>query len=117
MLAGVFAAYWWALAGGRPDSEARAVGFAAIVFSNLALLFVTRSRRRTALATLREPNAALWWITLGALAALGVAIYVPWAGALFKFSALGAAELALAAGAGVAGVAWYELLKLSAKMR
>jgi Ca2+-transporting ATPase len=117
MLAGVFAAYWWALAGGRSDSEARAVGFAAIVFSNLALLFVTRSRRRTALATLREPNAALWWITLGALAALGVAIYVPWAAPLFKFSALGAAELALAAGAGVAGVAWYELLKLSAKMR
>jgi Ca2+-transporting ATPase len=66
---------------------------------------------------LREPNAALWWITLGALAALGVAIYVPWAAPLFKFSALGAAELALAAGAGVAGVAWYELLKLSAKMR
>jgi len=117
MLAGVFAAYWWMLADGRSDSEARAVGFAAIVFSNLALLFVTRSRRRTALATLREPNAALRWITLGALAALALAIYVPAAAAVFKFAPLGALELAIAAGAGVAGVAWVELLKLAARTR
>jgi Ca2+-transporting ATPase len=117
MLAGVFAAYWWMLADGRSDSEARTVGFAAIVFSNLALLFVTRSRRRTALATLREPNAALRWITLGALAALAVAIYVPAAAAVFKFAPLGALELAIAAGAGVAGVAWVELPKLAARTR
>jgi len=117
MLAGVFAAYWWMLADGRSDSEARAVGFAAIVFSNLALLFVTRSRRRTALATLREPNAALRWITLGALAALALAIYVPAAAAVFRFAPLGALELAIAAGAGVAGVAWVELLKLAARTR
>ena len=117
MLASVFAAYWWMLADGRSDSEARAAGFAAIVFSSLALLFVTRSRRRTALATLREPNPALWGITLGALAALAAAIYVPWAAVIFKFSALGAAQLALAAAAGVGGVAWVELLKLGGKTR
>jgi hypothetical protein len=78
---------------------------------------VTRSRRRTALATLREPNAALRWITLGALAALAVAIYVPAAAAVFKFAPLGALELAIAAGAGVAGVAWVELPKLAARTR
>jgi len=112
MLAAVFAAYWWAREGGRSDTEARAVAFAAIVFSNLALLFATRSRNRTVLATLREPNRPLWWITLGALAALAAAIYVPAAAAIFKFSPLGAAELMVAAAAGVAGVAWVELLKL-----
>jgi Ca2+-transporting ATPase len=117
MLAAVFAAYWWALAGGGSDGEARAVAFAAIVLSNLALLYVTRSRRRTALATLREPNAALRWITLGALAALAVAIYVPAAAAVFKFEPLGAPELAIAAGAGIAGVVWYELLKLKGRAR
>jgi Ca2+-transporting ATPase len=61
---------------------------------------------------LREPNAALWWITSGALAALAAAIYVPSAAAMFRFSPLGAAELMVAAAAGIAGVAWYELLKL-----
>ena len=112
MLAAVFAAYWWALASGRSDDGARTIAFAAIVFSNLALLFATRSRSRTAIATLREPNAALWWISLAALAALAAAIYLPAAAAIFRFSPLGAAELAVAAGAGVAGVAWHELLKL-----
>jgi Ca2+-transporting ATPase len=87
------------------------------VFSNLALLYVTRSRRRSALATLREPNAALWWITLGALLALGVTIYLPAAAALFKFAPLGAADLGVALAAGIAGVIGYELLKLRARAR
>jgi Ca2+-transporting ATPase len=115
MLGAVFAAYWWTLRGGASDSTARTVAFAAIVLSNLALLFATRSRTRTVLATLREPNAALWVITLGALAALGAAIYVPAAAAIFRFSPLGATELTVAAAAGLAGVAWVELLKLKGR--
>jgi len=117
MLAAVFAAYWWALDSGRSEAGARTIAFAAIVSSNLALLFATRSRNRTVLATLREPNAALWWITLGALAALAAAIYVPAAAAIFRFSPLGAAELMVAAAAGIAGVAWIELLKLKGGAR
>jgi Ca2+-transporting ATPase len=117
MLAAVFAAYWWTVDGGAGDAEGRAVGFTAIVFSNLALLFATRSRTRSVFATLREPNAALWWITLGALTALGVALYVPAAAALFKFAALGPAQLGLAVAAGIAGVAWTELHKLAAGTR
>jgi len=117
MLAAVFALYGWTVAGGAVDSEARAAAFAAIVLSNLGLLFATRSRTRSIVATLREPNAALWWITLGALSALAVSIYVPGAAALFKFSALGPAQLGLAAAAGIAGVAWVELLKLGRKAR
>ncbi|MDH4095763.1 MAG: cation-translocating P-type ATPase [Betaproteobacteria bacterium] len=113
MLGAVFAAYWWTLDSGRSEAAARTIAFAAIVLSNLALLFATRSRTRTVLATLREPNAALWWITIGALAALAAAIYVPAAAAIFQFSPLGAAELAVAAAAGVAGVAWYDLAKLA----
>ena len=115
MLGAVFAAYWWALDNGRSEAGARTIAFAAIVFSNLALLFATRSRTRTVLATLREPNAALWVITLGALAALGAAIYVPAAAAIFRFLPLGATELTVAAAAGLAGVAWVELLKLTGR--
>ncbi|MDH3318281.1 MAG: cation-translocating P-type ATPase [Betaproteobacteria bacterium] len=117
MLGAVFALYGLTVAGGAADTEARAAAFTAIVLSNLALLFATRSRTRSVFATMREPNAALWWITLGALAALAVSIYVPGAAALFKFSALGPAQLGLAAAAGIAGVAWVELLKLGRKAR
>ena len=113
MLAPVLAAYGWMIASGRPDGEARAVGFAAIVLGNLALLFSTRSRSRTVLETLRAPNSALWAITLGALAALAASIYVPPLASLFRFSPLGGAQLALALGAGVAGVLAQELWKLA----
>jgi Ca2+-transporting ATPase len=112
MLVAVLGVYWWALATGRSEGETRAAAFAAIVFANLALLFVTRSAGRTALETLREPNAALWGIVAGALAALAAAIYFPPAAAIFRFAPLGAAELALAAAAAIAGVAWYELRKV-----
>jgi len=115
MLAAVFGVYWWAAAGGAPHDEARAAGFAAIVLGNLALLFATRSRSRSLWATLREPNAPLWWITLGALAALAAALYVPPVAALFKFTPLGPAQLVLAAAAALAGVAWIELAKRMAR--
>ena len=112
MLAAVLGVYGWALSTGRSDGETRAAAFAAIVCAYVARLFVTRSRSRTALETLREPNRALWGIAAGALAALLAALYFPPAAEIFRFSPLGAAELALAAAAGAASVAWYELRKL-----
>jgi Ca2+-transporting ATPase len=113
MLAAVLGVYWWALATGRSAGETRAAAFAAIVFANVALLFVTRSRERTALQTLREPNPALWWIVGGALAALAASIYLAPLAAIFRFEPLGVLEVALAAAAGIAGVAWYEVRKLA----
>jgi P-type Ca2+ transporter type 2C len=113
LLAAVAVVYGWALAAGTPPDEARALGFAAIVFGNLALIFVNRSRGDSLVETLGRPNPALWWITLSALAALAAAIYVPSVAAIFRFAPLGAAEVALAVLAGLAGVAWYELRKRS----
>ncbi len=115
MLAAVFGVYGWVAAGGAPHDEARAAGFAAIVLGNLGLLFATRSRSRSLWATLREPNVPLWWISLGALAALAAALYLPPVSALFKFSPLGSAALALAAAAALAGVAWIEIAKRVAR--
>ena len=117
LLAAVAAAYGWALAAGAPPGEARAVGFAAIVFGNLALIFFNRSRDRSLAETLRRPNPALWWITLGALAALTASIYVPGLAAIFRFAPLGAAQIGVALLAGLAGVAWYELRKLLRRRR
>ena len=103
----------WAVHSGRGDAEARSIGFAAIVFGNLALILATRSRERTILATLKRPNPALWWIVAGTLAALAGVLYVPAAAALFRFAPLGAPELGVALGAGVLGIAWLEMLKLT----
>ncbi len=112
MLAAVFGVYAWALAAGLSEGETRAMAFAALVFANVALIFVTRSRTRTALATLAQPNRALWWITLGALGALGAAIYIAPLAGLFRFAPLAARDLGIAAAAALAGVAWYEVRKL-----
>jgi Ca2+-transporting ATPase len=112
MLAAVATAYGWALATGMPDGEARGVGFAAIVFGNIALIFVNRSSDRPLLETLRQPNAALWWITVAALAALAVSIYVPAVATIFGLQPLGIRDIAVACLAGVAGVFGYELRKL-----
>ena len=111
MLLAVLAVYWWGVSSGMDESSVRAIAFATIVFGNLALLLSMRSRRRTVLQTLREPNAALWWITAGGLGALAAAIYVPAPASLFRFSPLDAGEMAVALAAGIAGVIWFEALK------
>jgi Ca2+-transporting ATPase len=112
MLAGVAAAWLWATHAGRDEGTVRAIGFAAIVVGNLALLHSMRSRRRTALEVLGEPNRALWWIGTGALGALAAALYLPPVAALFRFAPPGPADLAVAAAAGLAGVALAEAWKL-----
>jgi Ca2+-transporting ATPase len=111
VLAAIGVAYGWAAGGGLPEGEVRSLGFAAIVFGNLAMIHATRSRDRPMLAALRAPNPALWWITAGTLIALAVSIYLPPVAELFRFAPLAPLHLAVAAGAGIAGVLWYEVYK------
>ena len=111
VLGAVFAMYWWGHTAGRPEGELGALGFATIVFGNLALILANRSGTRSIAATLRRPNPALWWIVLGTLAALALVIYVAPVAAIFRFAPLGAADVLLAFAAGSAGVLWFELLK------
>ena len=112
MLLSVLAAYVWALHAGRSDAEVRAIAFAAIIAGNIALLFSMRSRDRTADEMLRKSNPAFWWISGAAFGALAVVLYVPAAASLFRFSPLGAIDLAVAMAAGISGVAWLEVVKL-----
>jgi Ca2+-transporting ATPase len=60
-----------------------------------------------------RPNPALWWVTLGALAALALAVYLPPLAGVFRFEPLGAAEAGVALAAGLAGALWSELWKRS----
>ncbi|HKQ98681.1 MAG TPA: cation-translocating P-type ATPase, partial [Candidatus Polarisedimenticolia bacterium] len=111
LLLTVALAYGWAVRNGLETERAHSIGFAAIVFGNLAMIQVTRSRDRAFREAWRRPSPALGWITVGTLAALGVAIYVPAVAAIFRFAPLRPGHLALAAAAGVTGVLWYEIYK------
>jgi len=117
VLLAVVLLYAWALSSGRSDGEVRALAFSAIVFGNLALIFANRSRSRPILATLVRPNPMLWWMTIAAIAALALALYVPPAAAVFRFAPLGPGDLGLALAAGIAGILWIEGWKLYAGMR
>jgi Ca2+-transporting ATPase len=112
VLASACACYGWAVVSGRTEPEARAIGFAAVVFGNLALILATRSRERTVFAMLARPNPALWWVIGAALAALAATLYLPALAAVFRFAPPAAADLAVSAGAGAIGVLWYEAAKL-----
>ncbi|MDZ4773724.1 MAG: cation-translocating P-type ATPase [Planctomycetota bacterium] len=88
-LLGVLLLYAYARHVGRTEATTRALGFAAIVLGNLGLLLVMRAGGRSIRATLEKPNAAFLWITVLAITALGIVIYVPWAANLFGFEPLG----------------------------
>ncbi|HEY5899632.1 MAG TPA: cation-translocating P-type ATPase, partial [Burkholderiales bacterium] len=114
VLAGVLAVYAWAVHAGRSDGEARAIGFAAIVFGNVALILDYRAGERFIFQWITARNPALWWIVVLAVAALLASIYLVPVAETFRFAALGAMDLAAAAAAGVAGVAIHQLTKLAA---
>jgi Ca2+-transporting ATPase len=116
LLVAVLALYAWSVSAGHAQAETRALGFSAIVFGNLALILAYRSQRRTMLRTLAEPNPAFWAIVGGTVAALLAVVYFPPAAAIFRFAPLPAADLAVAAAAGLLGVAWYDLVKLARRV-
>ena len=90
-LAAVAVLYAVTLAKGASEPTARAIGFAAIVLANLALILGERSRRGDVREMLR-PNRALWWVVAGASVALVLAIYVPPVARVFRFEPLAAGD-------------------------
>ena len=111
----VLAIYFSALWGWLNASDATALSFTTLVVANLGLIFANRSWTRTIWATLRTPNAALWWVIGGTTFFLGLALYVPFLRDLFHFSTLHPDDLAICLAAGVLSVIWFEGLKVFRK--
>jgi P-type Ca2+ transporter type 2C len=90
------------------EEQARALTFVTLIVSNLALIFVSRSRSESFATVYAKPNSVFWWIVGVAGIALLITIGVPGAAAVFQFahpswSALSfviAAAVALVLGAG-----------------
>jgi len=109
-LAVVIATCGWALAH-TDETTARALVFATLVATNLALIFSSRSRKGRLLASLRVPNRALWGVVGAALLLLALCLYWPWLARLFLFGALPLGWLLAVLGLGVVSVLWFEVFK------
>src|SRR5450830_639416 len=96
---------------GDVEGRTRALAFSTLLLLNLALILTNRSTGLTMVASLRTPNPAIWWVLGGAIGVLGLCLGIEPMRELLRFGPLSAADVALAAGAGVGGLAGFELLK------
>jgi Ca2+-transporting ATPase len=101
-----------ALARKQGELDARALAFTTLIVANLSLILTNRSWSRTILATVQAPNPALWWVIGGAIAFMGLALYVPVLRNLFRFSILHPIDLGICLVGGVLSVIWFEWLKV-----
>jgi P-type Ca2+ transporter type 2C len=115
VLLSVLAVYITARHWGHDETDCRTLAFATLVVGNVALIFANRSWTNTIWETQRSPNAALWWITGGALVVLGMMLYVPFLRDFFRFSVMHPGDVLVAGLAGFFGVVWFEALKLAKK--
>lgn len=111
VLAVVLAAYGFILLRGYGETEARMIGFVCLVIANLGLIITNRSWTHSLPAILRIPNAALWWVSGGAIAFLTLILSVPILRDLFKFGPLHSWELALIAVAALISLIISESVK------
>ena len=107
----VAAVYAIALQQGREADEVRALTFTTLVLGNLGLILANRSWSGSLLASLRTPNAALWWVVGGTLGFLAFVLYVPGLRELFGFTYLHLNDVLLAFAAGATGIGGFELFK------
>jgi Ca2+-transporting ATPase len=111
----VLVVFMIALTRGQGALEARALTFTALIVANLGLILTNLSWSRSILATIREPNPAMWWILGGALSFLGLILYVPTLRELFSFTFLHLDDLLICLGVGVTSILWFEIFKLITK--
>ncbi|MDP4237428.1 MAG: cation-translocating P-type ATPase, partial [Bacteroidota bacterium] len=106
-----FAIYAIVLGLKRGEMEARALSFATLVFSNLALILTNRSWSSSIFASFKKRNAALAAVIFGSLALLGVVLYVPTFQSLFHFNTLHFDDILFCFAGGIISVFWFELVK------
>jgi Ca2+-transporting ATPase len=104
----VFAIAWYLHRGGP---EARALAYTTLIVANLGLILTNRSRTRTILATLRTPNAALWWVLGGATLFLSLVLAVPALRKIFQFAPLHPPDIVLCLAAGLLAIIGFEVAK------
>jgi Ca2+-transporting ATPase len=111
VLVAIAIVFWLGLHRHAGAADARSLAFTTLIFGNLGLIWVNRSRSRGLWATLRAPNSAWWVVLLGALAALAAVLSISPLRSLFQFSALHADDLILCAVASTGVIVLLSLIR------
>ncbi|MFZ9321770.1 MAG: cation-translocating P-type ATPase [Hylemonella sp.] len=93
------------------EDEARALTFATLVLSNVALIFFNRAGPQGLWASLQRRNPALWWVSGLTLLLLLLSLYLPPLSQALHLSALSLGQLGLALTGALACLAWFALLQ------
>jgi Ca2+-transporting ATPase len=103
---------------GRSEQEIRSIIFGALMISNIFLILTNRSRSLTILQTFKKRNnRAVPWILLLALGVLFSLILIPPLRTLFDLGAIGFTDWLTMFVVSIAGVLWYEVLKIARAKR
>ena len=99
------------------NDAARALTFAALVVSFIAIILTNRSRSQNLFVSLRNPNTALWWVLGGTGSFLALVLYWPMAQRFFHFAPVHGLDLLLASTAGFVSILWFEVFKVMRRRR
>jgi Ca2+-transporting ATPase len=94
-----------------PETDARALSFAALVATNLDLVLVNRSLGASIFAAFTRPNAALWWVGAVTAAILAGVILFPRGRELYHFGPLHGDDILVALASGLIALLLLELAK------
>lgn len=115
-LAAVLSVLIWATSSELADDEVRSVTFATLVLGNLALILVNRSwSLSTWQSLLQRKNSTIKWLLGGAVLVLVMMISIAPLAQAFSLAPLPLTHWAIATGAAVLGVSWFEIYKRTQK--
>jgi len=117
VLAMLLAVFGICLGRGQGELEARTMAFTTLIIANLGLMMTNRSWTSTVGKIIRAPNAALWWVTGGAVVFLGLVLNIPFLRGIFRFSVLHPVDMAICASAGLVSIVWFEFFKMHRRRR
>lgn len=97
---------------GHNWEEARTLTFMTLIISNLCLILTNLNWSKTIAYSFKNPNKSFVFVITGAMAFLGLIIYIPALRSAFHFAPVHFMDFALAASCGILSVAWFEFFKL-----
>lgn len=112
ILAIVFAVYYFGLKMGYSEMEDRALAFTTLIAANIAVIFSNRSWTRNIFQILATQNAAVKYVTGGAVFFLVLILNVPFLLKLFQFERISLYEALTCVLAGVSSIVWFEFYKV-----
>jgi Ca2+-transporting ATPase len=111
LLAAVAAVFFFGLYSGLQEGQARALAFTCLVLGNLGLIIANRSLSHSVLSLLRKPNRAQWWMLGGTCVALIFTLQQPALQQIFHFLPTDAGAFMSPVIAGIAAIAWFDMMK------